>query len=243
MRSTRRDLEPGARINQRIDGALTSPISRTAPRGPARDVLRRAKAVRDTPAIRLSGHDASIARAVSPGGGTACRTSRWSTRCPRAHGYGVECPKCTAADEVFTVEQMVERYYADGQAIAAEGPSRSAWSLGGYTPTRNARRMRAARPAGRRAWPDDGLGDHRRPAPGNRAPRGKERGEFMRGHFAGDWEYLDDAERERQRVHPRAGLRRDPGLSASRTRQTSCSRRPAVRRAGHGQQLAACRTT
>jgi amino acid adenylation domain-containing protein len=193
------------RINRRIDGALTfadlqhSPtVTRLAA------FLRRAKTSEFRQRILLrQGTTHRSLVLFHPGGGTCLPYRPLVDALPaELTVHGVECPNLyRPRPEVFTVEDMVDRYYADVTGIAAEGPlALGGWSLGGYIAYETARRMRAeGRPVGLVLVMDSVIIDD----PLQELARlvGKpDVGAFLRGHFAGYWEHLDDAERERQRV-------------------------------------------
>jgi thioesterase domain-containing protein len=96
---------------------------------------------------------------------------------------------------------MVDRYYADVSAIACDGPiALAGWSLGGYIAYETARRMRAeGREVGLVLVMDSVIIDDTLQGFAQRVGKPNV-SEFLRGHFAGYWEHLDDAERTRQLV-------------------------------------------
>jgi amino acid adenylation domain-containing protein len=193
------------RINRRVDGALTFADLQTSPTVThLAAFLRRAKTSEFRQLIRLK--DGTTRRSLvlfHPGGGTCLPYKPLIDALPaELTVYGVECPNLyRPRPEVFTVEQMVECYYADVSAIAAEQPlALGGWSLGGYIAYETARRMRAAgRPVGLVLVMDSVIIDDRLQEFARLVGKPNV-GEFLRGHFAGYWEHLDDAERERQRV-------------------------------------------
>lgn len=193
------------RINLRIDGALTfADLQQNPTVKHLAAFLRRARTSEFRQLVEFRpGTTGRTLVLFHPGGGTCLPYKPLIDALPETLKIvGVECPNLyRPRPELFSVEEMVERYYPDVAAIDARGPiGLGGWSLGGYIGYEVARRMRAE---GREVGLvllmdsviiDDQLQEFARIV-------GKPNvSEFLRGHFAGYWELLDDAERERQRV-------------------------------------------
>jgi amino acid adenylation domain-containing protein len=193
------------RINKRIDGALTfADLQQNPTITHLAAFLRRAKTSGFRQLVEM--RPGTTRRTVvffHPGGGTCIPYKPLIDALPpELTVYGVECPNLYRPQpELFSIEEMAEQYYPHVARIDAEGPiGLGGWSLGGYIGYEIARRMRAE---GRRVGMvllmdsviiDDQLQEFARIV-------GKPNvSEFLRGHFSGYWEYLNDEERERQRA-------------------------------------------
>jgi amino acid adenylation domain-containing protein len=193
------------RLNKRIDGALTfADLQKNPTVTHLAGFLRRANTSEFRQLIELNrGTTRRTLVLFHPGGGTCLPYKPLLDLLPpELTVYGVECPNLyRPTPELFTVEQMVERYYPDIAAIAADGPvALGGWSLGGYISYEVARRFRAAgRPVRLVLLMDSVVIDDQLQQFAGIVGKPNV-SEFLRGHFSGYWEHLTDEERERQRV-------------------------------------------